>query len=213
MPINTPYPGVLLNGAPIIPAIATKADDWNVQDFITLYGQVVAVAWNDYAAYLLAYAGVLTVSVLPVAGALGLLGNTLRRALDALNYFLMNYQTATGVNNTTNWSFWLRYVMMFTDVFVSVTFAVATAGVGLLYTARLDALWDYYFVQAAAWNQAPQAFKGFEVFALGVFIGGVIYFSQMLLQDFSGYATILFPNAATVAFVGLIMAELEIDLW
>ena len=103
--------------------------------------------------------------------------------------------------------------MMFTDVFVSVTFAVATAGVGLLYTARLDALWDYYFVQAAAWNQAPQAFKGFEVFALGVFIGGVIYFSQMLLQDFSGYATILFPNAATVAFVGLIMAELEIDLW
>ena len=213
MPINTPYPAILLNGAPIIPAIATKADDWNVQDFITLYGQVVAVAWNDYAAYLLAYAGVLTVSALPVAGALGLLGNTLRRALDALNYFLTNYQIATAANNTTNWSFWLRYVMMFTDVFVSVAFAVATAGVGLLYTARLDALWDYYFAQAAAWNQAPQAFKGFEVFALGVFIGGVIYFSQMLLQDFSGYATILFPNAATVAFVGLIMAELEIDLW
>ena len=205
MPINSANPYA---------AIATKADDWNVQDFITLYGQVVAVAWNDYAAYLLAYAGVLTVSVLPVAGALGLLGNTLRRALDALNYFLTNYQVATAtVNNTTNWSFWLRWVMMFTDVFVSVAFAVATAGVGLLYTARLDALWDYYFVQAAAWNQAPQAFKGFEVFALGVFIGGVIYFSQMLLQDFSGYATILFPNAATVAFVGLIMAELEIDLW
>ena len=204
MPINSPS---------AYAAIATKADDWNVSDFITLYGQVVAVAWNDYAAYLLAYAGVLTVSALPVAGALGLLGNTLRRALDALNYFLTNYQIATADNNTTNWSFWLRYVMMFTDVFVSVTFAVATAGVGLLYTARLDALWDYYFVQAAAWNQAPQAFKGFEVFALGVFIGGVIYFSQMLLQDFSGYATILFPNAATVAFVGLIMAELEIDLW
>ena len=202
-----------INSANAYAAIATKADDWNVQDFITLYGQVVAVAWNDYAAYLLAYAGVLTVSALPVAGALGLLGNTLRRALDALNYFLSNYQTATATNNTTNWSFWLRYVMMFTDVFVSVAFAVATAGVGVLYTARLDALWDYYFVQAAAWNQAPQAFKGFEVFALGVFIGGVIYFSQMLLQDFSGYATILFPNAATVAFVGLIMAELEIDLW
>ena len=144
---------------------------------------------------------------------MGLLGSTLRRALDALNYFMTNYTLATAVANTTNWSFWLRWVMMFTDVFVSVAFAVATAGVGVLYTARLDALWDYYFVQAAAWNQAPQAFKGFEVFALGVFIGGVIYFSQMLLQDFSGYATILFPNAATVAFIGLIMAELEIDLW
>ena len=102
---------------------------------------------------------------------------------------------------------------MFTDVFLSVAFAIATAGVGFLYTARLDSLWDYYFAQAASWNQAPQAYKGFEVFALGVFIGGVIYFSQMLLQDFSGYATILFPNAAAVAAVGLVMAELEIDLW
>ena len=150
---------------------------------------------------------------MPVAGALGLLGSTLRRALDALNYFMSNYTSTTAVGNTTNWSFWLRYIMMFTDVFLSVAFAIATAGVGFLYTARLDSLWDYYFAQAASWNQAPQAYKGFEVFALGVFIGGVIYFSQMLLQDFSGYATILFPNAAAVAAVGLVMAELEIDLW
>ena len=124
---------------------------------------------------------------------------------------MTNYTVATG--NSTNWSFWLRYAMMYTDVFLSVAFAIATAGVGCLYTARLDSLWDYYFAQAASWNQAPQAYKGFEVFALGVFIGGVIYFSQMLLQDFSGYATILFPNAAAVTAVGLVMAEFEINLW
>ena len=144
---------------------------------------------------------------------MGLLGNSVRRALDALNYFMANYQIATAVSNTTIWTFWLRYVLMFTDVFLSVAFALATAGVGFLYSARLDALWDYYFAQAATWNQAPQAYKGFEVFALGVFIGGVIYFSQMLLQDFSGYVTILIPNAVAVASVGLVMAELEIDLW
>ena len=126
---------------------------------------------------------------------------------------MTNYQAATAVGNTVIWTFWLRYVLMYTDVFLSVAFAIATAGVGFLYTARLDSLWDYYFAQAASWNQAPQAYKGFEVFALGVFIGGVIYFSQMLLQDFSGYATILFPNAAIVTTVGLLMAELEIDLW
>ena len=103
--------------------------------------------------------------------------------------------------------------MMYTDVFLSVAFALATAGLGFLYTARLDALWDYYFVQAASWNQAPQAYKGFEVFALGVFIGGVIYLAQMLLQDFSGYVTILFPNAVAVTVIGLLMAEMEIDLW
>ena len=126
---------------------------------------------------------------------------------------MTNYQATTTVGNTVIWTFWLRYVLMYTDVFLSVAFAIATAGVGFLYTARLDSLWDYYFAQAASWNQAPQAYKGFEVFALGVFIGGVIYFSQMLLQDFSGYATTLFPNAAIVTTVGLIMAELEIDLW
>ena len=124
-----------------------------------------------------------------------------------------NYTAATDSSNKIIWTFWLRYVLMFTDLFLSVAFAIATAGVGVLYTARLDSLWDYYFAQAASWNQAPQAYKGFEVFALGVFIGGVIYFSQMLLQDYSGYATILFPNAAAVAAVGLVLAELEIDLW
>ena len=102
---------------------------------------------------------------------------------------------------------------MFSDFFVSVAFAFATALLGMLYTARLDALWDYYHAQAAAWNQAPQAYKGFEVFALGVFIGGVIYLAQMLLQDFSGYVTILFPNAVAVTVIGLLMAEMEIDLW
>ena len=103
--------------------------------------------------------------------------------------------------------------MMFSDFFVSVAFAFATALLGMLYTARLDALWDYYHAQAAAWNQAPQAYKGFEVFALGVFVGGVIYFSQMLLQDYPAYSSLLWLNASAVLLVGLLLAEVEIDLW
>jgi len=47
----------------------------------------------------------LVVSALPIAGALGLLGNTLHRALDAFNYFLTNYTVATAVGNQINWSF------------------------------------------------------------------------------------------------------------
>ena len=126
---------------------------------------------------------------------------------------MTNYQAATAVNNTAIWTFWLRYFLMYTDVFLSVAFTITTAGVGFLYKACLNSLWDYYVAQAASWNQAPQAYKEFEVFASGVFIGGVIYFSQIYLQDFSGYATILFPNAAVATKVGLIMAKLEIDLW
>ena len=68
---------------------------------------------------------------------------------------MTNYSAATAVGNTVIWTFWLRYALMYTDVFLSVAFAIATAGVGFLYTARLDSLWDYYFAQAAAWNQAP----------------------------------------------------------
>ncbi len=43
---------------------------------------------------------------------------------------MTNYQAATAVGNTVIWTFWLRYVLMYTDVFLSVAFAIATAGVG-----------------------------------------------------------------------------------
>ena len=116
---------------------------------------------------------------------------------------MSRYTIVTAVSNTTIWTFWLRYVIMCSDWFHS--FAITTA--------CLDALWNYYFARITSWNQAFQAYKWFEVFVLGLFIGGYIYFSQMLLQDFSKYATILFLNAASFANVGLVIAELEIDLW
>ena len=52
-----------------------------------------------------------------------------------------------------------------------------------------------------------------SVFAFGVFIDGFIYFNRMILQDFSGYANILFSNAAINALVRLLITQLEIDIW
>ena len=73
------------------------------------------------------------VTALPIAGALALLMAAFRRSLDAINSFEGMYIGATQTTPIYTWTFWLRYTQMFSDLYLSVAFAIATVAIGVLY--------------------------------------------------------------------------------